>query len=1237
MNRQAKFFAGLHLLVVLAFALNASQTLYAQVDSGAILGTVKDQSGAVIPGAKVTVTNEGTSFTLSTVTRSDGGYIFSPLRIGTYAVEAEFQGFQKAIRPHVTVNVQQQVVADFSLTPGQVVQTVEVTASTTLLQTQNAAVGQVVNSRSVNDLPLNGRNFTFLAQIVAGAQTPQSDTRGNAASGAFSANGLQPAQNNYMLDGIDNNSNAVDFLNGTNFVVLPPVDAIQEFRVETADYSAQYGRAGGAILNATIKSGTNNIRGALWEFVRNDKLDAADFFVNAGGSKKGEYRLNQFGFSVGGPILIPHAYNGRNKAFFFGDYEGLRRRQGTVLSGTIPTALERNSAFTNFAEIITGQSGGARTDLLGRKISPGTILDPATTRAVTSGAVDPVTGLVATATGSVRDPFFTGGSILGIRDFTGFCPSVGTCLLNQIPAGRIDPNAVKLLNLYPTPTSPNLTSNFTASPLVQENRNAFDTRLDFNISDKDQIFGRLSYVDDPQFIPGPFGGFADGGAFQNGNQTATSWQGPLTWTHTFSPTTVNETRVGLSYIKTTRHQANADMMGIPAQFGIPGVPQVSENGGLTQFVINGLTTLGSNQFLPSDEVSSTVQATDDLTKIHGRHTFKMGFELQHIKYSTLQPTTSRGTYSYGSNFVRIPNGAADITGIAQLVLTPIRSIVPGGVDFVGGANQLQATNIFLTDDGRNYYGGYFEDSWKVSPRLTLNAGLRWDYFGSILENHSNQANLVPGAPNGGAQYLIPVESKSITLSPTFLSSLAKDGINLVYTSNDAVATAQNKNFAPRFGFAYQLNPKLVVRGGYGIFYGGFENLGYGPNIGQNYPFAFGFTYPLVNDVRGVAITRADGSVCTPAVFIETGFSCTVFDPSLVVANGTNPLALKAFQYDWKTPYTQGYNLTFQYSLTPSVTASVGYVGNVVFHLPVSVGANALSQVLPPGLNQQNFRPYADFGSAGYITTEGNSHYNGLQVSVQKHYSNGMNFLGAYTYSRTRTDAGDLLNGGSVGGYRAPYLPNFGIQADYRDAPFDVTNVFHFSGGYQLPFGKGKRFLSRSRGAVNQIAGGWQLNWSATVQGGQPLTIGCVATTRTGLGCNALLVPGQDPRAGPNNVDQFLNPKAFTDPPVATTIGQTDYSPLGGAPTQTRGPGFGRTDFSLFKDFQLTERFRLQFRSEFFNISNHPNFNAPGFGGNGVIAVPNATNFTSSNFGKIGSTRDAPNDPRQIQFALKLYF
>src|ERR1700726_722727 len=434
MNRYGFASAVRPLLAVLFLTAISVTSLRAQVDTGSITGTVTDPSGAVVSGAKVTLTNEGTGTSLSTTTGAEGVYEFSPVRIGSYKLDLSAGGFKKEIQTHVVVDVSARVPANFKLQPGAVSETVEVTSAAPVLQSQDASVGQVIDQRSVNDLPLNGRNFTFLAQLAAGVNTPQADTRGNAGSGAFTANGNRPAQNNYMLDGIDNNSDTVDFLNGTNFVVLPPVDAVQEFKVQTSDFSAEFGRSGAAVLNATIKSGSNSFHGAAWEFFRNDKLDAADYFERVGNTtRKGELRLNQFGGSVGGPVI-------KNKVFFFGDYEGLRRRQGSPHTGSVPTALERSSGYTDFQEIITGQTG-TQTDLLGRTMPTGTILDPATTRAV--------------AGGFVRDPF-------------GTCPASTTtftlagCNLNILPAGRLDANAIALLNLYPNPVNGSLSSNFTS-------------------------------------------------------------------------------------------------------------------------------------------------------------------------------------------------------------------------------------------------------------------------------------------------------------------------------------------------------------------------------------------------------------------------------------------------------------------------------------------------------------------------------------------------------------------------------------------------------------------------------------------------------------------------------------------------------------------------------------------------------------------------------------------------------
>jgi hypothetical protein len=1243
--------------------LLASQSVFAQVDEGSISGLVQDPTGAVVPNAQVTLLNTDQGTTLATTTNSAGEYTFSPVRIGKYSVTVTAPGFSNTNQQNLVVTVGLALQANVQLKPGATSETVQVTTAPPELQTSESSVGQTVTGQTINNLPLNGRNFTFLAQLGAGANTPQADTRGNAASGAFTANGLKPAQNNYLLDGIDNNSNAVDFLNGTNYVVLPPVDAIAEFKVQTADFSAELGRAAGAVLNATIKSGTNGIHGAVWEFFRNDKLDAADWFEDNQGIQKGELRQNQFGGAIGGPII-------KNKLFYFGDYEGLRRVQGNTQSGVaVPTTAERASGYTNLADIITGTP---RADGLGRLITPGVVLDPATTRGVAAGALDPRSGLINKSgnTVYVRDPF-SAACGPATQTFTlAACPD-----LNQLPAGRLDPNAIKLLNLYPTPTSAGVTSNFGSSPALFEHRNAFDVRVDYDITQKDQIFSRFSWVDDPQLIPGPFGGVADGGGFQEGDQAAKSYQSASAYTHVFSPSVVNVARVGINHLLTSRYGPVGTTLGIPAQYGIQGVPQTTENGGLPSIGISGLNTLGSNGFLPSDEVSDTLQVTDDFTKIYRAHSFKMGIEFQNVKFSTLQPAYSRGNFSFNSNsssvsYTDIPNVGGGATGRAQMLLVPQASTV-GGVNYVGGADQVEASNINKTYDEKKYFAAYFQDDWKITPTLTLNLGLRYDYFGPINETNGGQANFIPGPnPFAGPAFLLPATGKdNRQLSSTannpalagngFLDLLAKDGIALEETNKygQGLLQVQKANFAPRIGFAYQASPKMVARAGFGLFYNSFDNQGYGPNIGENYPFVFNFNFQQqnlgINSVSPISAgspwagcaTGGPGGTAT----LNSGLSCVAFSPLDVNAQG---LGFQGSQFNYKTPTTISSNLSLQYSLSRTLSAQAAYVYTRANHLQIGPGTNNVTSILPAGHSTSdtypnNEVPFPDFGhGSSYAVTAGTSNYNALQAKLEQQYGNGLQFLVTYTWSKTLGDDQDQLNGGSVQGYRAPDIPGYGIEADYGLLNYDIRNVFHASGGYELPFGTGKKYFGNAGKLENGLVGGWSANVISGIQGGQPITFNCPATTAAGTNCYDVKVPGQSQKLGfhtdsNGKLNWIGNPAAFQQPcpyqATATTGCETNAPILGGSQGTLTGPGLAKFDFSAFKAIPISERFSMQFRAEFFNILNHPTFNAPNFGGNGVTAVSNSGNFTSSNFGEIGSTRFAPYDPRQIQFALKLYY
>ena len=529
---------------------------------------------------------------------------------------------------------------------------------------------------------------------------------------------------------------------------------------------------------------------------------------------------------------------------------------------------------------------------------------------------------------------------------------------------------------------------------------------------------------------------------------------------------------------------------------------------------------------------------------------------------------------------------------------------------------------------RKYYAGYFQDDFKMTSKLTLNLGLRYEYFGQLIENHGAQSNFLLAGANGHSTFLLTQKRCNTPLSPDFKTKATIDGIDIVCSNQPGLGVSQKGNFSPRFGFAYHLTPKLVARGGYGIFFGGFENSVVETYVDFPFQFAQSYSYQVPN----APITFSNGSIGT----LETGFTGIPLTSAAVEPGG---VSFTGEDYHMKTPNTQGYNLTLQYQLSRNDTVQLGYVGNTVHHLGTYVNPNTPREILPPTESALAHSPYPDFSSyMVYSSFSGNSHYNALQANYERRLAHGLSVLGNFTWASCMNDAVDVLNPTALSSYRAPFLPNFGMHKDFGRCDFDINKVVHLSGMYELPFGHGRHFGGSSSGLLNAIVGGWDTNWILTLQDGQPGTVPCAIATTAGFGCYALRVPGVDLYAGKHNADQWMNPAAFTTPPVATQIGQTDYSPLGGGPSQFRGPGFHRMDLSLFKQFQLSERFRLEFRSEFFNLANHPNFSVPGFPIFGPGAAPGALDYNNpTNFGKINSTRDGQNDQREIQFALKLYY
>lgn len=1202
------------LFLVVAVLILGVTFAFGQVDAGAVRGTVTDSSGAVVPNAKVSLTNDGTGFTVSTMTSGNGSYTFSPVKIGSYTLKVEAPGFKQGVA-HLTVNVQQQAEANFTVVAQGTSEQVSVTAEAPQLQTQEASLGTVATQQQINSLPLNSRNYTFLAQLGAGV-TSISPTRGLDQTGSFVANGLPTVHNNYILDGIDNNNDTVDYLNGAAYVNLPPPDAIQEFKVQTSNFSAELGRAGGAVVNATIRSGTNQFHGTLWEFLRNDKLDAMDvdqYFTDPNLKKKGELRRNQFGAAAGGPII-------KNKWFIFGDYEGTRIRTGVERLASVPTDLQRNSNFTDFRDLLPAFSGSPLQDALGRSFNGNTIFDPATTRAVTAGQVDPVTGLVAQSTGHVRDPFYTNGSVAGITNFT---TPTQLQYLNQLPANRLDPNAIKILQLYPGANAPGTVNNYQVLRSQPDNNNHFDIRSDLNLSDKNQLFGRFSYSKRTAFFPAAFTGPADNSSFGQGAFDDRSINLAVSETHVFSPTLVNEARFGYSKLDTSSQPPSANTTGIPDQYGIPGIPQASGNGGLPTIDINGLTSLGAGAFAsPNRRTSDTIQFTENLTKIHGAHSFKGGFEYQRLHFPWIDPGWSRGEFGF-NGYSGIPN-VSNGSGMADILLTPIPATVPGGVNNVGGASSVFASNITQPDDLRNYYGAYFQDDWKATPKLTVNMGLRWEVFGQIGEASGRQAGLLPGDASGaGAVYEIVGSQKNTTLSPSFTNLLQKDRIALKYV--DSITTTPLTNFAPRVGVAYQVTNKLVARAGYGIFYGGFENLGGAPDPGYNYPFAVNLSFFAPNQAS--PLLYPNGQQAT----LENGL--TAANPSPDSPNfSANGLGLIGFQRPWKTAYTQEWNGAVQYQFASDQTVTVAYIGSNSQHLLNGDKRNIPSVLLPPGTDQSAYIPFPDFGrNSDYVAANASSYYKSLEVSYERRFSHGLNMMVNYTRSVCKTDDKNILGINDSLFGRAPTLAGWSLKKDYAYCGSDSPNIFHTSGIWELPVGKDRLLAHNAGGIVNAIIGGWSTQWIYTLQDGFPFSVFCnpptTATASSTSGCYALAAQGQNiyANAGPHGTTQFLNPAAFVTPPAVTTVGQTDYSPLGGPPTQAHGPAFNTLDLSLFKQFHTTEKTRLEFRSEFFNALNHPNFS------NTFVSLDYRN---TAQFGKIDGTRGIG---REIQLALKFYW
>jgi hypothetical protein len=1201
---------------ILLFTVAFPSVLLGQIDTGGVTGTVMDPSRAVVPGAKIALTNQATNIAIQTVSTSAGTYSLTGVQPGVYTLRAVAPGFQTVVSPGLQVHIQNTLTVDIQLVPGAVTEEVTVTAAPPLLQAENASIGQTVETETLNDIPLNGRNWDSLAQLSAGTATappggPTGDS-GSTTSAYFSVNGVSLWQNDFRLNGINDNIEVYGGANlGRNAAIVPPPDAIQEFKLQSGDFSAEFGHSTGGVVNAVLKSGTNTIHGDLWEYLRNDLFDANLYFNSKTHTPKSEYRQNQFGGTVGGPVIIPRLYNGKDKTFFFFDYEGLRMVSPSAATSSVPTANMTNSGFTNLQDLITYRSGTG-TDGLGRTFPHGTILDPATTRSVAAGAVDPISGLQNTGSSAawVRDPFYSGGSIAGTQDFTS-----KTAYLNMLPTQRLDSNAIKLLGLYPVPTSAGLSSNYYRVPKSPTTGNAYDIRIDHSFGPKNRIFGVYDRALRDNDQPGALPGIAVGqsGSLDNSYPAYAIALGETTM---FSPTLINEAHIGFLHIDQLIQNHYGNTMGIPAQYGINGVPQIAGNGGLPPISLSGLTGLGEKTYRPTISKIYSIEAADSVTWVHGRSTYKFGVQVDDLTSNITQPPYGRGQFSFNGQFTDIPGKNSSLNGIADFLLTPTASTV-GGIDNVGGLSSLNGSNFNNTRNRRWYTALYFQDDWKVTDKLTANLGARWDLFSPYADTRGKEANFVQNNGNGntGVYYVHQNQCATVQSLTSFMTLLASSNISLMCTPDNYLGSSQKLNFAPRVGFAYRITPQLVVRSGYAIEYGALGNVGYGGTLGTNYPFYYIVSFSAPDTQHPLVLPNASQTATIENALVSINLS----DPS---SNNGQGLSLYGRQLNYQTPYVQVMNLTVQDQLTQHDSIQAGYIGTLGRHLNSMEVHNAPSTLLPTTEAQQNYVPFPSFArNTNWEVTNANSGYHSLQVTYQHQLYAGLSLLGNYTWSKCMSN--QRTQSSTSPSWRAPWLPGFGIGPEYALCDTDAAHIVHISGAYSLPFGTGKTIWPNANKIANAVIGGWQMNAIYSKQTGQPLTVSCPVATSE-FSCFAPLKSGVDPYAGSRTIAHWLNYQAFTQPAAVTQIGQTDYSPLGGKPQQVRGPGLSNVDASIFKYFNVSDSVRLQFRAEAFDLTNTPAF-----------AQPGSLNFTApSTFAQITGTK---NGPRRVQFALKLFY
>jgi hypothetical protein len=1074
--------------------------MFSQAGVASLSGRVTDPSGAIVVGAEVTETNIDTQVSRTTATDRSGYYTFVGLPVGHYRVSATQSGFQQQ-QGSLILDPSENGRQDFRLKVSSSATQVDVTAEAPQLSRDDASIGTVIDNQTIVATPLYQRNWDDLVRLIPGVQmqrfTQQSGSSVSGSTGLFVIHGMGDEQNDYILDGIDNNTFSENLQELSASAARPSVDVISEFKLISNAYTAVYGRSPGGQVDVSTKGGTNQIHGLVFEYLRNKIFDSNDYFSHQEGKAKPEMDQNQFGGYFGGPII-------KNRLFGFFDYEGTRIAQGVNRISTVPLANERAGVFTTAAAAANGVDN----------VTYATLYDPST-----------------------GQPYAN----------------------NTIPSTEIDSYGSAILNAFPLPTQSGDFNNFARTAPILDNTNSYDARVDWSPNSKDLVFARYTASSRIRDVGGDFGGIADGSSTSSwGNSTLKAWAVALGWTRVISPTLTNDFRFGfVRNFSQDRQQPfgmNSPDTYIP---GVPDSPATAGGIGLTEYNADDSATIGSPAYLPKQQVPQQFQYTDTVSWTKGKHFFRFGTDLR---------APMRNIYQ-DEDYM---NGGLDFAGIFSS-----ESATPGnGASYADGllgkVYEGSLSNVYFVDQRLWMISGFAQDDWKVTPKLTLNLGVRYDFATPPYSAKNQLANFDPA----GAGSMIFATSGSL--------------------ESRSLVQVNKHNFAPRFGASYALNNKTVIRGGYGLYYMMFKRTGSEDQLALNPPNLIEATvYPNLTTDQ-------------PAFQLSQGFPAATL-------NTTDPnyaeLHIHAMQQASPTPYSQEWSLGFQRDLPGKIVLTTDYVGTK------SSGLDVLSD-LNQFVKGTTTLPYPTFGQLEYSSANGVGNYNGLEVSAQRRYSNGLSLEAAYTWSK---------NTGTT------YEQTFTNALSSSDVPHRLVVSYL----YELPFGQGKPFATKGVGSA--VLGGWKSSGIYTYTTGLPFTVTAGSSYSDLIDINGMATAlpnliGKPKIVGspqcwfytPTTACQTLSPNT-----AAAWSLPTSTDPYGDGGTNTlRGPHTDVFDFALMRDFDLYKRTKLQFRWEVFNLTNSVLFAQPN------STLPNASAQADSSVGTITSLAG---DPRFMQFALRLSF